>query len=484
MELYNLKAYEIKEKLEKKEIKAVEVVESFIKRINETEERIGSFSSLQKETALKQAEATDLRISRNEKLLPLDGIPVTLKDNMVSNGDLTKAGSKILENYTGIYDGMIAQLMKEKGAVILGKTNMDEFAMGGSTETSYYKKTKNPWNTDYVPGGSSGGAATSVSANQSAISFGSDTGGSIRQPASHCGVVGLKPTYGRVSRYGLIAFASSLDQIGPITKDVKDAAFALQNIAGYDKRDSTSIEVPVDNYLDYLREDVKGLRIGVPKEFFSEELNPEIKEIVENAITSLKELGAEIIDVSLPLTEYAVATYYIIAPAEASSNLARYDGVRYGYRSSNYEDLKDMYIKTRSEGFGDEVKRRIMIGTYVLSAGYYDAYYKKAQQVRKIIKDNFDQVFKEVDLLITPTTPSSAFKLGEKIDDPLQMYLEDMFTIPANMAGIPGISVPAGFSNNMPVGIQLMGKPFDEKTLLRAAYAYEQARGAFPIAKL
>ncbi|OQA13597.1 MAG: Glutamyl-tRNA(Gln) amidotransferase subunit A [bacterium ADurb.Bin363] len=349
--------------------------------------------------------------------------------------------------------------------------------MGSSSETSYVKKTKNPWDLERIPGGSSGGAAASIAANQSIISLGSDTGGSIRQPASLCGVVGLKPTYGRVSRYGLIAFASSLDQIGPITKDVKDAALSMNVIAGYDEKDSTSVNIPVPDYTKFLTEDIRGMKIGVPKEYFIDGMEEGVKKTIFDSIEKYKSLGAEIVDISLPHTDYGVAAYYIIAPAEASANLARFDGVRYGYRTKEYENLVEMYTKTRSEGFGDEVKRRIMIGTYVLSAGYYDAYYKKAQKVRRLIKQDFDEAFKKVDVILTPTSPSVAFKIGEKSDDPIQMYLSDVFTISTNLAGIPGLAVPAGFSENLPVGIQLLGKAFDEGTLLKAGYAFEKARG-------
>ncbi len=477
MELYKLTAHELTELLEKKEVKALEITESVFKRIEEIEEKVGSFVSLRKEKAIEDAKKTDEKIAKGEKLNTLEGIPVALKDNMVSKGDLSTASSKILYNYEGIYDGAMAKKLKENGSIIIGKTNMDEFAMGSSSETSYVKKTKNPWDLERIPGGSSGGAAASIAANQSIISLGSDTGGSIRQPASLCGVVGLKPTYGRVSRYGLIAFASSLDQIGPITKDVKDAALSMNVIAGYDEKDSTSVNIPVPDYTKFLTEDIRGMKIGVPKEYFIDGMEDGVKKTIFDSIEKYKSLGAEIVDISLPHTDYGVAAYYIIAPAEASANLARFDGVRYGYRTKEYENLVEMYTKTRSEGFGDEVKRRIMIGTYVLSAGYYDAYYKKAQKVRRLIKQDFDEAFKKVDVILTPTSPSVAFKIGEKSDDPIQMYLSDVFTISTNLAGIPGLAVPAGFSEKLPVGIQLLGKAFDEGTLLKAGYAFEKARG-------
>lgn len=480
MDLYKLTAHELTDMLKKKEITSVEITESIFKRIEETEDKIGSFASQRKEKSLAEAAKADEKISKEGVTKTLEGIPVALKDNMVSMGDLSTASSKILYNYEGIYDGTVVEKLKNNNAVIIGKTNMDEFAMGSSSETSYIKKTKNPWDTSRIPGGSSGGAAASVASDQSIISLGSDTGGSIRQPASLCGVVGLKPTYGRVSRYGLIAFASSLDQIGPITKDVEDAAIAMNVIAGYDERDSTSVNIEVPDYTKLLSENIKGMKVGIPKEYFIDGMEAGVRKTVEDSINRYKDLGAEIVEISLPHTEYATAAYYIIAPAEASSNLARFDGVRYGYRTKDYNDLVDMYTKTRSEGFGDEVKRRIMIGTYVLSAGYYDAYYKKAQKIRRLIKQDFDNAFEKVDVILTPTSPSVAFKIGEKMDDPIQMYLSDVFTISTNLAGIPAISLPAGFSENMPVGIQLMGKHFDEGTLLKAGYAFEKARGILP----
>ncbi len=477
MELYELTAHELTQKLKNKEIKAVEIAESIFKRIDETEERVGSFVTTRKEKAMAEAALADEKIAKGETLKTLEGIPVALKDNMVSLGDLSTASSKILSNYEGIYDGSVVKKLKESGVVLIGKTNMDEFAMGSSSETSYVKKTKNPWDLTRIPGGSSGGAASSVAANQTIIALGSDTGGSIRQPASFCGVVGLKPTYGRVSRFGLIAFASSLDQIGPITKDVTDCALAMNAIAGYDEMDSTSVNLEMPDYTKFLSEDIRGMKIGVPKEYFIDGMSEGVKKVIYEAIEKYKSLGAEIVEISLPHTEYAVATYYIIAPAEASSNLARFDGVRYGIRAEQYNNLNELYVNSRSEGFGDEVKRRIMIGTYVLSSGYYDAYYKKAQKVRGLIKRDFDEAFKKVDIILSPTTTDVAFKGGEKHEDPIKMYLSDIFTISANLAGIPGISIPAGFAEGLPVGVQLLGKPFDEGTLLKASFAFEKTMG-------
>ncbi len=481
MELYKLTAFELSEKLKNKEISSEELVRDVFKRIEETDEKIGSFVSLRKEKAIAEAKKVDEKIANGEKLKVLEGIPIALKDNMVSLGDLSTAGSKMLFNYEGIYNGTITEKLKANGAIIIGKTNMDEFAMGSSTESSYVKETSNPWDLTRIPGGSSGGAAASIAASQSIISLGSDTGGSIRQPASLCGIVGLKPTYGRVSRFGLMAFASSLDQIGPLTKDVRDAALTMNVIAGYDEKDSTSVNIEVPDYTKNLNEDIKGMKIGIPKEYFVDGMEDGVKKVMKETIEKYKELGAEIIDISLPHTKYATETYYIIAPAEASSNLARYDGVRYGYRAKEYDGILDLYLKSRSEGFGDEVKRRIMIGTYVLSSGYYDAYYKKAQQVRRLIKEDFDKAFENVDVILTPTSPSVAFKKGEKTEDPIQMYLSDIFTISANLAGIPGLTVPAGLSEGLPVGLQLLGKAFDEETILKAGYAFEKARGEFKL---
>lgn len=476
--IYNLTAFEIREMVVSGKITAEEVVNSIFDRIESTDAKIGSFVSLRREKALEEAREIDRKVKNGEKLGALAGVPVSVKDNMVSYGDLTTSASKILNNYVGIYDATVVTKLKEADAIIIGKTNMDEFAMGSTTKTSNYERaTKNPWDLDRVPGGSSGGAATSIAAQQCFISLGSDTGGSIRQPASFCGVVGLKPTYGRVSRYGLMAFASSLDQIGPLTKTVKDAALAMNVIAGADEYDATVENVEVPNYLEALTGDIKGMKIGVPKEYFIEGIRPEVRDVVEKALETFRMLGAEIVEISLPYTKYAVPTYYVIAPAEASSNLARFDGVRYGYRAEDIKDINDLYIKSRSEGFGDEVKRRIMIGTYVLSAGFFDAYFKKAQKVRRLIKNDFDSAFKNVDIIFTPVSPSTAFRLDEK-KTPVELYLEDIFTISANLAGIPGISIPAGFAEGLPVGIQLLGKPFKEEEILRAGDAFEKAVNA------
>lgn len=473
--IYELTAFEIKEKILNRELTSEEVVKAIFDRIEETDGEIGSFVSLRKEKAIEEAKAVDYKIQNGETVGALAGIPVAIKDNMVSIGEPSQSASKILEGYEGIYDATVVKKLKDADAIIIGKTNMDEFAMGSTTTTSAYEKiTKNPWDLDRVPGGSSGGGATSVASNQCYISLGSDTGGSIRQPASFCGVVGLKPTYGRISRYGLMAFASSLDQIGPFAKTVKDVALALNTLAGVDDYDSTVEEVEVPNYLDYLTGDIKGMKIGVPKEYFIEGLNPGVKKVVDEALETFKSLGAEIVEISLPHTKYAAPTYYVLAPAEASSNLARFDGVRYGHRTKNASNIDELYTKSRSEGFGDEVKRRIMIGTYVLSAGFFDAYFKKAQKVRRLIKNDFDKAFEKVDIIFTPVTPGPAFRLDAK-KTPVELYLEDIFTIPANLAGIPGISIPAGMTEGLPVGIQLLGKAFGEKDILKAGDAFEKA---------
>lgn len=473
--IYELTAFEIKEKILNRELTSEEVVKSIFDRIEETDGEIGSFVSLRKEKAIEEARAVDKKIQNEEFVGALAGVPVAIKDNMVSVGEPSQSASKILEGYEGIYDATVVKKLKDADAIIIGKTNMDEFAMGSTTTTSVYEKiTKNPWDLERVPGGSSGGGATSVASNQCYISLGSDTGGSIRQPAAFCGVVGLKPTYGRISRYGLMAFASSLDQIGPFAKTVKDVALALNTLAGVDDYDSTVEEIEVPNYLDYLTGDIKGMKIGVPKEYFIEGLNPGVKKVVEEALETFKSLGAEIVEISLPHTKYAAPTYYVLAPAEASSNLARFDGVRYGHRTKNASNIDELYTKSRSEGFGDEVKRRIMIGTYVLSAGFFDAYFKKAQKVRRLIKNDFDKAFEKVDIIFTPVTPGPAFRLDAK-KTPVELYLEDIFTIPANLAGIPGISIPAGMTEGLPVGIQLLGKAFGEKDILKAGDAFEKA---------
>lgn len=424
---------------------------------------------------METAKLVDNKIANGEEIAPLEGIPMAIKDNICTEGIKTTCASKMLENFIPPYDAFVAKKIKEINAPVLGKLNMDEFAMGSSTENSYFKKTKNPYNTDKVPGGSSGGSAASVSADTAVYTLGSDTGGSIRQPASFCGVVGLKPTYGLVSRFGLVAFASSLDQIGPLTKDVTDSAMVLNLIAGHDKMDSTSINIPKEDYTKALVNDVKGMKIGIPNDYIGEGINEDVKNAILKAVETYKALGAEIEFFDMKASKYALPAYYIISSAEASSNLARYDGIKYGYRTDSFESLDDLYKKTRSEGFGKEVKRRIMLGTYALSSGYYDAYYKKAQQVRTVIKNDFDAAFERYDFILTPTAPTTAFNIGSKTTDPLQMYLEDICTVSINIASVPAISIPCGFDKeNMPIGMQLIGKAFSESTLLRAAYTFEQ----------
>lgn len=481
--LYKLSALELKEKLKNKEISVEELVNSVYDRVEETEDKVASFVSIvSREKALLLAKESQEKYNNGEART-LEGIPVVIKDNMVSLGEKTTASSKILGNYEGVYDAFVVKKLKEAGAIIIGKANMDEFAMGSTTKTSAIKETKNPWDLTRTPGGSSGGSASSVATGQGILSLGSDTGGSIRQPASFNGIVGLKPTYGRVSRYGLIAFASSLDQIGPMGKSVDDVALMFSAIEGYDEMDSTSVQTEKEDFFANINDGIKGLKVGIPKEYFEEGLNSEFKALMDDSIAKFKELGAELVEVSLPHSEYAAPTYYIIAPAEASSNLARFDGIRYGYRAEEFDGVEDLYIKSRSQGFGDEVKRRIMIGTYVLSAGFYDAYYKKAQKVRRIIKDDFDKVFEQVDIIFTPATTGTAFRLDEP-KTPVELYLEDVFTIPANLAGIPGLVVPAGKINGLPVGIQLLGRAFDEKTLFRAGKAFENAVGKMEMPEL
>ncbi|MBI3030176.1 MAG: Asp-tRNA(Asn)/Glu-tRNA(Gln) amidotransferase subunit GatA [Candidatus Rokubacteria bacterium] len=452
-----------------------EVVESYLQRIETLDPQVRAYVTLTRESALAQAEAAGKRLKAGRPLSLLDGVPLAIKDVICTNGVRTTCASKILENFVPPYDATVMARLGAAGAVMLGKTNMDEFAMGSSTENSAFFPTRNPWDLARVPGGSSGGSAAAVAADLAAGALGSDTGGSIRQPAAFCGTVGVKPTYGRVSRYGLVAFASSLDQIGPLARTIRDAALLLQVIAGHDPLDSTSTDVPVPDYPAALGQGIQGLRVGIPSEYVIEGMDPEVGKAVSAAIEALKGLGAKTEKVSLPTTDYALAAYYLIAPAEASSNLARYDGVKYGHRAAGGKDLIQMYGRTRAEGFGPEVKRRIMLGTYALSAGYYDAYYGKAQRVRTLVRRDFQQAFERVDVLACPTTPSVAFKLGEK-EDPLQMYFCDIFTIPVNLAGLPGVSLPCGFTQSgLPIGLQLIGKPFDESTLLSAAYAYEQA---------
>ncbi len=474
MEIFDLTIHELHEKLKAKEVSSVEATRAMLDRIEAVDSQVNAYITVTPEQALVQAEEADRRIAAGD-IAPLTGIPVGLKDIFVTKGIRTTCGSRILENFVPPYDGTAVAKLKEQGAVIVGKLNQDEFAMGSSNESSYFGPCRNPWDLSCTPGGSSGGSAAAIAARTATATLGTDTGGSIRQPASHCGCVGLKPTYGRVSRYGVIAYASSLDQVGPLTRDVIDSALLLGAVAGYDPMDSTSVNTPVPDYVAGLGSGVKGMKIGLPKQYFIEGLDPDVKRAMDEAIALYKSLGAEIREVSLPNTEYAVATYYIIATAEASANLARYDGVRFGHRAENARGLAQMYAKSRAEGFGSEVKRRIMLGTYALSSGYYDAYYVKAQKVRTLIQQDFLNAFKEVDVLLTPIAPTPAFKIAEKLEDPLQMYLSDIFTIPVNLAGTCGISVPAGFSAaGLPIGLQLVGKPFGEQDILTAAYSFEK----------
>ncbi|MEK6560131.1 MAG: Asp-tRNA(Asn)/Glu-tRNA(Gln) amidotransferase subunit GatA [Nitrospirota bacterium] len=476
MELYNLTIHELHDLLKKKEVTAREIAESVFSRIDDVEDTVRAYACLSTDKAFEQAKKADMLIRDNTDFSALNGIPVAIKDNMCTEGIQTTCASRILQDFRPPYTAAVIEKLKSRGYLHTGMTNMDEFAMGSSTENSSYRVTRNPWDITRVPGGSSGGSAAAVAAGECIAALGSDTGGSIRQPAAFCGVVGLKPTYGRVSRYGLVAFASSLDQIGPLTKDVTDCAIMLKAISGHDPADSTSAAISVPDYQAVLGRDIKGIKLGIPGEYFISGIDPSVDRSVREAIKVFERLGAVIEDISLPHTEYAVAAYYIIATAEASSNLARYDGVKYGYRTKNADNLLEMYMKTRDEGFGSEVKRRIMLGTYVLSAGYYDAYYRKAQQVRTLIKRDFDKAFEKVDAILTPTTPTPAFSIGEKTQDPLQMYLSDIFTISVNLAGIPAISIPCGFTEGeLPVGLQILGKHFDEERILQAAYAYEQA---------
>lgn len=459
-----------------KEISAVELVNAAFERIDEVENKIEAFMSLTKDTALETAKKVDVKIAKGEELPLLAGIPLALKDNMNLVGSKTTASSKILENFVSPFNATVTEKLLNNLVPIVGKANLDEFAMGSSTENSAFKKTKNPWDLNKVPGGSSGGSAACVAACEATLSLGSDTGGSIRLPGSFCGIVGMKPTYGRVSRYGLIAFASSLDQIGPFARTVEDAAMLLEVISGIDPKDSTSLNIPVEKYSQNLNNDIKGMKIGVVKELVGEGLSEDVSKATQNAIDTYKTLGAEIVEISLPYIKHSIGVYYILATAEASSNLARFDGVKYGYRAKDTKTLMEMYTKTRAEGFGPEVKRRIMLGTYALSSGYYDAYYKKAQQLRALIKQDFDKAFEKVDLLISPTCPNTAFEFGSKTEDPLAMYLTDIATISANLAGIPGISVPAGFdSTGMPIGLQILGPQLGETKLLNASYKFEQA---------
>ena len=476
MDITELTVHELQEKLKNNELTVTEITKAYADRINEKEKDVQAFITLTTEEAINQSKEIEDKINKKEISGELAGIPIGIKDNICMKGVKTTAASKMLENFISPYDATVMEKINSENLIPLGKTNMDEFAMGSSTETSYFKKTRNPWDLNRVPGGSSGGSAAAVASNMVPWALGSDTGGSIRQPAGFCGVVGLKPTYGLVSRFGLIAFASSLDQIGTFTKDVKDTAILLNVIAGHDEKDSTSANVEKKDYTQCLKNDVKGLKIAVPKEFFGDGINEDVKDALEKAIAKYKELGATVEEVSLDIANYALAAYYIIACAEASSNLGRFDGIRYGYRTPNYTNLKDIYVNSRSEGFGDEVKRRIILGTYVLSSGYYDAYYKKAQKVRTLVKNKFDEIFKNYDVILTPTSPTTSFKIGEKSDNPLEMYLSDICTVSVNIAGLPGLSMPCGVDKNgLPIGMQLIGKHFDEETILNAGYTFEQA---------
>ena len=475
MDITELTVHELQEKLKNKELTSYDITKAYIDRIQEKEKDVQAFVTTLEADALDKAKKIDEEMKAGKVEGEFAGIPIGIKDNICTKGVKTTCSSKILENFVSPYDATVVEKLNSEEMINLGKLNMDEFAMGGSTEYSYFKKTRNPWDLNKVPGGSSGGSAAAVAARMVPWALGSDTGGSIRQPASFCGVVGLKPTYGLVSRYGLVAFASSLDQIGPITKDVYDSAMLLNIITGHDDRDTTSSNQEKVDYTKCLKNDVKGLKIGVPKEFFGEGINEEVKEKLEEAIETYKELGAEVEEFSLDIAKYSLATYYIIACAEASSNLGRFDGIRYGYRAKEFKDLKDLYRKSRSEGFGPEVKRRIILGTYVLSSGYYDAYYKKAQQVRTLVMNEFNKAFEKYDVLLTPTSPTVAFDIGSKSNNPLEMYLSDICTVSVNIGGLPGISIPCGVDkSNMPIGMQLIGNKFQEGTILNAAYTFEQ----------
>ena len=482
MRLYEKTASELSEMLKNKECSAVELCNDVLARINETENKIGSYVTVAEESAKENAKKIDKAMAAGEKLHPLAGIPIGIKDNISTKGIRTTCSSKMLENYVPPFDATVMNKINNAGMTVLGKMNMDEFAMGSSTETSYMHLTRNPYNTECVPGGSSGGSAAAVAAGEAILTLGSDTGGSIRQPAALCGVVGMKPTYGSVSRYGLVAFASSLDQIGPLGKSVKDVAMLQSLICGHDRYDATSKNIEYPDYAAALKENAKSLKIGIPKEYFGEGIDSQVKESVMKAVKEFELQGAVIKEISLPSTEYAINTYYIIASAEASSNLARFDGVKYGYRTSEYDGLVDMYEKTRSEGFGDEVKRRIMLGTFVLSSGYFDAYYKKAKRVQNQISQEFTDAFKDCDIIATPTVPASAFKIGENIGDPIKMYYNDVCTVTVNIAGLPAISLPCDKdSAGMPMGLQLIGDKFSEQTLLNTAYTYEKICGGFDV---
>ena len=473
--MHRITITQARELLQSKKLSSTQLTEAVFNRIDLVEDKVKAFTHLMRDKALQQAKAADSKIARGEEQ-PLLGVPIALKDLICTAGSRTTCASNILNQFISPYNATVVNRLQAAGAVIIGKTNMDEFAMGSSNENSSYHPTKNPWALDRVPGGSSGGSAAAVAAHECIAALGSDTGGSIRQPAGFCGVTGLKPTYGRVSRFGLVAFASSLDQIGPITKSVADAAILMNVIGGKDRQDSTSADVPMPDFTQALDRDIKGMRLGIPKEYFTGGMQPEVEKAVQDSIRTLESLGMKTVEVSLPHLDYAVAAYYIIACAEASTNLSRYDGVKYGYRSLNSENLTNMYENTREEGFGEEVKRRIILGTFVLSSGYYDAYYLKAQKVRTLIKQDFENALEECDVIISPVTPYPAFKLGEKLDDPLQMYLADIYTISANLAGIPAMAIPCGFVGeaNLPVGLQLMGKHFDEANLIAVGGKFQQ----------
>ena len=477
VDLMSLTAVELGKKIKEGQVSVVEATQAALDRIEALEQDVNAFVTVDKEGALKQAQEIQEKINQGELTSPLAGVPVAIKDNMCINGMLTTCSSKILSNFKPTYTATAVEKLKEAGAVIIGKTNMDEFAMGSTTETSFYGETKNPWDLERVPGGSSGGSAAAVAAEEVPYALGSDTGGSIRQPAAFCGITGIKPTYGRVSRFGLIAYGSSLDQIGPLAKDVTDCAVVLETICAHDSKDSTSVDRGDTDFSSALVDDVKGMKIGIPKDYFLKGIDPEVKEQVMAAAKALEEKGAIVEEFDLSLVEYAIPAYYIIASAEASSNLERFDGVKYGYRTPEYEGLHNMYKKTRSEGFGAEVKRRIMLGSFVLSSGYYDAYYIKALKTKALIKEAFDKAFEKYDVILGPVAPTTALKLGDSLSDPIKMYLGDVYTVSVNLAGLPGISLPCGYdSNGLPIGLQLLGKHFDEKTIIRAAYAFEQTR--------
>ena len=477
MDLTKLSALELRQKLKDKEVSCVEIVKSHLDKIEKTEDTIGAFLTLNGEEAIKSAEGIDKKIANNEQLGSLAGIPIGIKDNIVTNGIKTTCGSKMLENFIPPYDATVIEKIKNEDGIIIGKTNMDEFAMGSSTETSYFKRTANPHDLERVPGGSSGGSAAAVASYEVPLSLGSETGGSVREPASFCGVVGIKPTYGLVSRYGLIAFASSLDQIGTFGRNVEDAALMLNTIKGFDRKDSTSVSKEEADYTMTTVEGIKGMKLALPKEYFGEGIDKNIKESVYNAVKVLEGLGAKVEEISLPYTDYALACYYLISTSEASSNLARLDGVRYGYRTDNYDNLEELYINSRTEAFGEEVKRRIMLGTFALSSGYYDAYYEKAQKVRTLIKRDFDKAFESFDAIISPTAPILPFKIGEKVDNPLAMYMSDILTVSVNLSGTCALSVPCGYVEGLPVGLQIIGNRFEEEKIIKLAYNYERNRG-------